>query len=97
MTKNSYIYEKNTSSKCNYCKIGNIRKDLFFREFREDKFANSRISRKFNKRKNENSRILNFMKSPKIRNTLKFYHAKINRFTVKASTRRHFSNSSVIY
>ena len=33
-------------------------------------------------KKNENSRILNFVKSPKIRNSQIFEHAKITRYSV---------------
>ena len=35
-------------------------------------------------KKNENSQILNFVKSPKIRNSRKFKHTKITRYTVLA-------------
>ena len=44
-------------------------------ESRENYYYNSST-------KNENSRILNFGKSPKIRNSRKFKHAKITRSTV---------------
>ena len=45
-------------------------------ESRENYYYNS------SPKKNENSRILNFVKSPKIRNLRKFKHAKINWSTV---------------
>ena len=60
-------------------------KFLYTVEFREeDKFKNLAkiiIIRALLK-KNENSRILNFVKSPKIKNSRKFKHAKITRSTV---------------
>ena len=67
-----------------YCRSGNIRDILFSRIPRGEQI------RKFENlvkiiiiiallRKNKNSQILNFVKSPKIRNKRKFKHKKITR------------------
>ena len=75
---------------------------FIFRECREeDKFANSRISRKIifiiaQLEKNANSRILNFVKSHKIRNSWKFKHAKVTRFTVWHIRHKLFSSDIVV-
>ena len=70
-----------------YCRSGNIREVLIFANFARR--TNSRIQEPrenyhYNSatEKNLNSRILNFVKSPKIRNSRKIKHAKITRFTV---------------
>ena len=73
--------------KITYCRPGNIR-GFNFREFHEeDKFfefknlAKTIIMLALLK-KNENSRILNFVKNPQIRNSWKFVNAKITRSAV---------------
>ena len=71
-----------------YCRSGNIREILIFANFaRGDKFTNSRISQKniiiiVLPKKNENSQILNSVKSTKIRNSRKFKHTNMTRSTV---------------
>ena len=70
-----------------YCRSGNIREVLIFANFARR--TNSRIQESLEKyyyniallKKNKNSRILNFVKSPKIRNSRKSKHAKITRST----------------
>ena len=68
-------------------KSGNIREVLFSRIPREGQICEFRVSREkyfYNSatKVNENSQILKFVKSPKIRNSRKFKHAKIIRSTV---------------
>ena len=70
-----------------YCRSGNILEVLIFANFARR--TNSRIQESLENyyyniallKKNENSRILNFVKSPKIRNSRKCKHAKITRST----------------
>ena len=58
----------------NYCRSGNIREVLIFAKFAWGTNSSTK--------KNENLRILNFVKSREIRNSRKFKHAKITRSTV---------------
>ena len=67
-----------------YCRSGNIREVLIFANFAMR--TNSRIKEIIISiallKKNENSRNLNFVKSPKIFNSQKFKQEKITRSTV---------------
>ena len=69
-----------------YCRYGYIRELLIFANFAIG--TNSRIPESRENyiiallKKNENLRILNFVKSPKIRNSRKFKHAKITKSMV---------------
>ena len=70
-----------------YCRSGNIREVSIFANFARR--INSRIQNLAKNiiiiallKKNENLQILNFMKSPKIRNSRKFKHVKITKSTV---------------
>ena len=71
-----------------YCRSGDVREVLIFANFARSKNLGIQESRKnhyYNsatKEKKENSRILSFVGSPKIRNSRKFKHAKITRSTV---------------
>ena len=48
-------------------------------------------------KKNENLRILNFVKSPKIGNPRKFKHAKISRSTVLANLFSIISQKKIVF
>ena len=70
-----------------YCRSGNIRRVLIFAvsrggQIREFKDLAKIITIIALLGRNENSRILNFVKSPKITNSRKSKHAKITRSTV---------------
>ena len=70
----------------NYCRSGDIREVLILANFAMR--TNSRIEGSRENyylallKNNEDSRILNFVKNPKIRNSRKYKHAKITRSTV---------------
>ena len=57
------------------CRSGNIREVLIFAKFAMR--TNSRMQEIYNSATKENSHILNFVKSPKIRNSQKFKHAEM--------------------
>ena len=79
--------QNNISLWCIYCRSGIIREVLITRisrggQIREFKNLAKIIFIIALLKKNENSQILNFVKSHKIRNSGKFEHAKITRSTV---------------
>ena len=67
-----------------YCRYGNIREIFIFARRPYLRIQESRESYSYNwlLKKNANSQIINFVKSPKNRNSQKFKHSKITRSTV---------------